>query len=110
MLYDYISQCDMLFPNTVEVFVKEKWLDRLEEKLRLELSEVFDAPKSDTVAVYPYDGIYVEYLKMKCAEAVQDVARYNNFLAAYNAAHDELYAYYAREFKRKKEAKWQNVL
>ena len=75
MLYDFIAECDTLYPNTVSYSQKKKWLDKLEKKLREKFTVTFDFVIEDTVAPYPYDDIYVEYLKMKCAEASGDIVR-----------------------------------
>ena len=109
MLYDYIAECDRVFINTVDYDVKKKWLDRLESELRIELDG--HIPKgTETVAVHPYDDIYVEYLKMKCAEAVGDINRFNNYLSLFNDRKAKLYAYYVRTYRSDKKVGWSNVL
>ncbi len=109
-LYDYIAKCDRVYPNMIDASEKESWLCRLEEKLRLELSCCYAAEPSSLAAVYPYDTVYTDYLKMLCAEASGDISRYNNYLAAYNASLNELYAYYARCFTPREREGWKNVI
>ena len=109
MLYDYIAQADAQYPNTVDADIKAKWLDGLNEKLRIELGD--RVPEgTETVAVFPYDDIYIEFLKMKIAEMCGDIERYNNYLTQFNGARDALYAYYIRTYKTKSSVGWQNVL
>lgn len=110
MLYDYIFECDAAYPNTIPLSVKQEWLDRLEAKLDNMIAENFDSAPTECAAPYPYDEIYVAYLKMLCAERNGDTVRYNNYLAAFEAAKNELYAYLVREGVQKEGAKWKNVL
>lgn len=108
MLYDYIAECDARMPNVIEYEQKKKWLDRLESEMRIELGDLIPSD-AEIVGVPPYDDVYVEYLKMKCAEAVGDVNRFNNYFSLFSDRRDKLYAYYARTYKSKG-AKWKNVL
>lgn len=99
----------MVYPNTVDHETKVKWLDTLEAKLRIELAEHIPEG-TETVGVPPYDDIYVEYLKMKCAETAGDITRFNNYLSLFSSAREELYAYYVRTYKSRAETRWTNVL
>lgn len=109
MLYDYIAEADRVFPNTVDCEVKQKWLDTLEAKLKIELDGHIPEG-TELVGVHPYDDIYIEYIKMKCAEMAGDITRFNNYLSLFNSARDELYAYYVRTYQTSKKARWKNVL
>ena len=109
MLYDYIAQADAQYMNEVDADMKEKWLDGLEAKLRIELGD--RVPEgTEKVAVFPYDDIYIEFLKMKIAEMCGDNERYNNYLTQFNSARDALHAYYVRTYKAKTNTGWKNVL
>lgn len=106
MLYDYINEFDTISPNAIDYAVKKKWLDTLEGQLREQLNLSDD---TEIVGVAPYDGIYVAYLRMKCAEAVGDINRYNNALTQFNTERDALFAYYIRHNESVKVG-WKNVL
>ena len=108
MLYDYIAQADIQYPNTVDADTKMRWLDGLEGKLRDQLADRIPEG-AETVGVFPYDDIYIEFLKMKIAETAGDITRYNNYLTQFSSARDELYAYYVRTYKAAK-AGWKHVL
>lgn len=109
MLYDYIDECDRVYFNTVDYETKKKWLDRLESEMRIEL-EGHIPSGTEIVGVHPYDDIYVEYLKMKIAESVGDINRFNNYLSLFNDRRQKLYAYYVRTYKTSKKVGWKNVL
>lgn len=109
MLYDYIAQADTQYMNTVDADTKMKWLDGLEEKLRIELGDRIPEG-TETIAAFPYDDIYVEFLKMKIAEMCGDIDRYNNYLTQFNSARDALYAYYVRTHKSAAKVGWKHVL
>lgn len=108
-LYEYIAEADRLCMNAVEHDTKVKWLDRLEAMLREQLGDLVPEG-TETVGVYPYDDVYVAYLKMKCAEAVNDVERFNNYLSLFNDARDALFGYYLRTRQTGKKVGWKNVL
>lgn len=109
MLYDYIAQADAQYPNTVDADTKMRWLDGLEGKLRDQLADRIPEG-AETVGVFPYDDIYIEFLKMKIAEKAGDITRYNNYLTQFNSARDELYAYYVRTYTTAAKAGWKHVL
>ena len=106
MLYDYINEYDTISPNAVDYSAKKKWLDTLEGQLKEQLSLPDD---TEIVGVAPYDGIYVAYLRMKCAEAAGDSNRYNNALTQFNTEREALFAYYIRHNESVKVG-WKNVL
>ena len=108
-LYDYIEEADLLYRNAIDNDIKRKWLDRLEAMLRERLSDRLP-DDIELVGVQPYDEIYVAYLKMKCADAVEDSDRYNEYLTQFNQARDNLIAYYVRKYPSKTVVGWKNVL
>ena len=107
MLYDYIDECDRVYPNTIDYETKKQWLDRLEGMLCEQLA---NRHPSSPVADEPYDDIYVEYLKMKCAEAMGDIDRFNNYLSLFNDSRNALFGYYLRNTKSSETVRWKNVL
>ena len=109
MLYDYIAEFDRVFINIVDYETKKKWLDRLEAELRDMLANRIPEG-TETVAVFPYDEVYIEYLKMKCAELSGDTTRFNNYLSLFNDARDRLCAYYIRTYPSSDKVGWKNVL
>ena len=108
-LQDYIAQADRAHPNTVDYDTKVRWLDSLEARLRDQLADRIPEG-TEIVGVSPYDEIYVAYLRMKCAEAVGDIDRFNNYLSLFNDARDALYAYYVRKYQSGAKVGWKNVL
>ena len=109
MLYDHINEADTVFPNTIDYGVKKKWLDTLEGQLKEQLSDVLP-DDTDIVGVAPYDGIYVAFLRLKCAEAIGDIGRYNNALVQFETEREALFSYYIRNNKSKTNTRWKNVL
>ena len=109
MLYDYINEADTMYPNTVDYTIKQKWLDTLEGQLREQLGDVIPEG-TKTVGKAPYDAIYAAYIRMKCAELVGDINRYNNALVQFETERDALFAYYIRNNKSKSQVGWKNVL
>lgn len=108
-LYDYIAQADSLYRNAVDYEMKCAWLDRLESMLRERLADRIPEG-TELVGVYPYDEVYVAYLKMKCADAVEDADRYNTYLAQFDEARANLISYYVRKYPSRTKMGWKNVL
>ena len=99
----------MVYPNAVDHDLKQKWLDRLEAEMRIELEG--HIPKgTEVIGVHPYDDIYVEYLKMKIAERNGDIERFNNYFSLFQDRKDKLYAHYVRTYPKTHKAGWKNVL
>lgn len=109
MLGKYIAAVDTALFNTVDSALKEEWLQRLEEKLKTEFANGYKHD-NEQVGVYPYDEVYVEYLKMKIAEKQGDFSRYNNYKMQFDSALEELKAFYARMYESKTDVRWTNVL
>ncbi len=108
-LYDYIAEADAAYRNAIDYDIKCKWLDRLEAMLTERLSDRIPEG-TEIVGVHPYDEVYVAYLKMKCADAVEDSDRYNIYLTQFNEARENLIAYYVRRYPKNKKVGWKNVL
>ena len=109
MLYNYINELDTVYPNAVDYSVKQKWLDTLEGQLKEQLADVLPEG-TEIVGVAPYDGIYVAYLRLKCAERAGDINRYNNALTQFNTEREALFSYYIRNNKSTSKVGWKNVL
>ncbi|MBR6917242.1 MAG: hypothetical protein IKN38_03575 [Clostridia bacterium] len=56
-------------------------------------TEGFDSPLT---ASFPYDGVYADYLKMKCDEAHSDTVRYQSSSAIFGASYSNFADFYNR--------------
>lgn len=102
MFEKIIADYDALYPNQIPFEQKQAWLMRFEGQLEDKLLTVYTvAPAPEYIAAEPYDEVYIYYLKLKCAERNEDTERYNNALANFRDACDELAAYYNRTFAKK---------
>ena len=112
-----LNEADKEYKNSVDDYDKRRWLDDIAQMLELELTE------KDVTSVLEADGnwsekytipkqfnrVGIEYIKMRAAEMLGDFDRYNNYLAAFNAAKESFCAYYVRTHSSKKVG-WKNVL
>lgn len=102
MFEKIIADYDALYPNQIPFEQKRAWLMRFEGQLKDKLLTVYAVtPAPEYIAAEPYDEVYTYYLKLKCAERNEDTERYNNALANFRDAYDELAAYYNRTFAKK---------
>ena len=113
-----IGEADKEYTNSIEDYEKHKWLDDIAQSLELELTG------KDVEAVLSADGTWpekytipkqfnrvgIEYIKMRAAEALGDFDRYNNYLAAFEAAKEAFCAYYIRTHGQTQNVGWKNVL
>ena len=113
-----IGAADDEYKNSVEDSRKREWLCGIAQMLELELtgkdveatlsadgywSEKYTIPKQ-------FNRVGIEYIKMRAAEMLGDFDRYNNYLAAFNAAKDSFCAYYVRTHGSNTKVGWKNVL
>lgn len=98
-IQEAIDRCDGVKPNTYQKEDKVRWLSFLDATIINEIINMHE-PKEDHVydfegydvrftdhnliVPFPYDELYVEYLKMKIDEENGETARYNNSAAIYN--------------------------
>lgn len=94
-----IDKTDNLYPNQYSEEQKVDWLSRLDHDIYHNLilkheynegeEEVHYEPYSventavQLIASFPYDELYIAYLRMKIDEANEETASYNNSLALY---------------------------
>lgn len=106
-----IDRVDGLKPNTYTTDDKLRWLSYIEAHVinevvnkhepysahdhNFEPFEGYDM-EVELRAQFPYDELYVNFLKMKIDEENGETARYNNSAAIYNASWDD----YAKEYHR----------
>lgn len=107
-----IMQADGLLKNRIPRETKIKWLSDLDYGLYLDViltHEVGDVDfepydeftdgERELVAKAPFDGMYIEYLKMKINSELFEYARYNSNMETFNAMLANFKAYYNRNFK-----------
>lgn len=91
-----LQQADEFVPNTIKKATKLFWLSELEGRLIYKPITFSYDDDTDTgtelLIPHPYDGIYIDYLAMMIALAVDDKSRYNSFLVKYQ---DDLSEYRA---------------
>lgn len=115
---DCIAAADREYANSVDDCTKREWERDIAQMLELELtgkdveatlsadgywSETYKIPKQ-------FSRVGIEYIKMRAAEMLGDFDRYNNYLAAFNAAKDSFCAYYVRTHGSNTKVGWKNVL
>ena len=103
-----IDKADGLKPNQFTEDEKLRWLNDLDAQIHEEIIETHDgwdgskfAPhesmEDELIAPFPYEELYVSYLKMKYDEENGDVARYNNSMSTFDAH----YQNYAKSYNKK---------
>ncbi len=106
---DAIDRADAVKPNTYGINEKVRWLSYLDGIILTETTDShedteerklteYDSDHLDTelAAPYPYDELYVTYLKMKIDEENGETERYNNSATIFNS----LYANYVKAYHR----------
>lgn len=99
-----IAAADRLRPNDVGAAQKRDWLSALDGQLALELLEepfagydaATDAAATELLAPPPWDLMYPDYLCMRIDLATDDLARYENDRALFEASCGR----FARQFRR----------
>ena len=112
-----LVDADNEYKNSVEDCYKRQWLGDIAQMLELELTEKDVTPVLEADGYWSekytipkqFNRVGIEYIKMRAAEMLGDFDRYNNYLAAFNAAKESFCAYYVRTHSSKK-AGWKNVL
>lgn len=107
-----IDRVDAVKPNTYSTEDKRRWLSFIEAHVIDEIinthepvsRHIYDfEPFEDydmevlLQAKFPYDELYISYLKMKIDEENGETARYNNSVAVYNAMWDS----FAKEYNKR---------
>lgn len=109
---DAINAVDDVKPNQYSDETKIRWLSYLDGTIKREVIDtheegegVFFEPYTakdidrSLLAEYPYDELYVAYLKMKIDDENGEAARYNNSSAMFNSLLYEYKAAYNREHR-----------
>ena len=97
---DAIAEVDTYCPNKTDVFLKVKWLERLDGRIIAEvvsrypaLEEVRDGfvgyseddLERDLVVTAPYDELYVHYIAAQIHLMLHEQTHYNNETASFNS-------------------------
>ncbi|MDD3369127.1 MAG: hypothetical protein PHP50_09620 [Lachnospiraceae bacterium] len=108
---EVIDRVDSVKPNSYETEDKVRWLSYLEGTIfndvikthepELEMEEEFqgytpDDLERDLYVRFPYDELYVAYLKMKIDEENGETARYNNSAVMYNT----IFTNFAKQYNK----------
>lgn len=102
---DAIDLIDSNKPNLYTEEMKVRWLDILDSQIHNDIIKThkdWDGEEyerigalSDTLIVpFPYDDLYIDYLKMKIDEENGDVTRYNNSRVMFNSSYDNFERFY----------------
>lgn len=102
-----ISEVDNLSVNySYDEVVKTSWLSSLDAEIAMNVTFTsppnYEYPKDKSVTLlvpFPYDDIYVLWLKAKMSFFNDELDLYNNFAYAANARLDEFKDYYIRKNK-----------
>lgn len=107
-----IDRADTQKPNQFTEEEKISWLSQLDANIHRDILMAHEpVPETDfipyaandigneLIAPFPYDELYVAYLKMKFDEMNEETARYNNSQAFYTA-HYENYARFINKTQR----------
>ena len=118
-LRECIDKVDGLKPNQYSVEEKVKWLASLESNIYTDIILSHEFKRDDQrsyepyttedmdvemIAKFPYDEVYVAYLKMKIDEENQETARYNNSASLFNAHLDNFAKYINKTHRPKNHA------
>lgn len=101
-----IDRADSLKPNQYSMYDKVMWLSQLDSNIHRDILmthepvptedfEPYDIDHMDNglLVPFPYDELYVSYLKMKTDENDEETARYNNSAIIFNAHYDNFEKY-----------------
>lgn len=93
-----IDKLDGLKPNQYSEEEKVNWLSQLDANIYHDIilshewkkvpefkPYTIDDLDKELIAQFPYDEVYLAYLKMKVDEENQETSRYNNSASLYNA-------------------------
>lgn len=93
-----IDKADSLKPNQFQDDMKLDWLNTLDAQIHEDVlmthepvpEEPFVPHKMDDelIAKFPYDELYVDYIRMRCDEANEETARYNNSVTIFQAKYE----------------------
>ena len=111
-----IARFDILYPNVFPFAEKLRWLSVLDGQIFQDIlaacpenaGRTFEGytvgtdKKTELLASFPYDDIYIKYLAAQSDKINSDVARYVNSAAVFNAAYSEFAAYYNRTHPARK--------
>lgn len=113
-LRECIDKLDSLKPNQYSEEEKVRWLAFLEANIYNDLilthdfGEVIeytpytvDDLDKELIAQFPYDEVYLSFLKMKVDEENQETTRYNNSAMLYNSHLDNYAKYVNKNYKHK---------
>lgn len=114
-LQDCISRVDSQMPNQYTVEEKIDWLSRLDATIRKDVIDKYktfearqcvkpiefkpytiDSMTEELIAPFPYDELYVSYVKAKIHELNEETYRYNNAVTLFNEQMEN----FAREYNR----------
>ncbi len=117
-----IDRVDAVKPNTFSISEKVRWLSYLDgvmltdtvdthEQTDAETGQPIEEPEpidtlydadhldAELIAPYPYDELYVAYLKMKIDEENGETQRYNNSATLFNSYYSNFIKAYHRAHK-----------
>lgn len=109
-LSEAISKIDELKPNHYTQEQKAKWIEDLDERIKVEIIDTHEGadkvvfkgydPETDAdtelLVPAPYDEVYVFWLESRIDYSNSEIARYNNSISNYNAAYNAYANYYNR--------------
>ena len=117
-----IDRAFSLRPDSFSEEVKVEWLSYLDAQLFVELIQTRENPEGITYSRYypdnmdqeliipfPYDKVYVSYLKMKVLEAYGDTEGYNNAAYLYNQDMSEFKSHWGRTHRQIDARRKQNL-
>lgn len=103
-----IDRADILRPNDVPDELKVDALMRLDT----ELADLIDSDShlagddTELIVPFPYDALYISFMKAYIDNAQEDSELYANDYAEYIADENKFKAWYSRNFQRKQISGW----
>lgn len=109
-IIEAINKIDELVPNSYTQEDKIRWLSTLDGTIKMNIIDKHDGGESVTFDGYtaetlletellvpaPYDMIYAYWLQAQIDYWNQELSKYNNSIAMYNAAYSEFERWYIR--------------
>lgn len=113
-IQEVIDRVQQEKPNTFSVEDMISWISEIEGKIVNEVlrsHEMYDRQYDQftgyslndlervLIARFPYDRLYVEFVKMKIDEMLEETARYNNSAIMFNTHYEDFRKWYNKTHK-----------
>ena len=103
-----IDKADALKPNQFTEEEKMSWLNALDAQIHEDIIKThrgwdhkefkkYESAEDALIVPFPFEEVYVSFLKMKFDDENGDTQRYNNSAAMYNAHYDA----FAKDYNKK---------